>query len=135
MSLRRTLVRSWRRLRRPTFARLVWVSLALHVVVGLAVLTWLNQEPWQAPPPSRAPLVVELPEAQPGPPLVKPETPPPSRPTPSRPAPAQRPAPAPSPPPAAPPPSVAKAPEPAPPPPPVAKAPEPEPPPPPVAKA
>ena len=112
MSVRRSVIRSWRRLRRPTLGRLLWASVALHVVVGLGILAWLARESPQAPPPPAAPLIVELPPAEPGPPLVRPETPPArsaTRPTP----PAARPAPAPRPP--APPPSVAKLPEPPPP--------------------
>ena len=35
MAVRRSLVRAWRRFRRPTLARLVWASIALHVVVAL----------------------------------------------------------------------------------------------------
>ena len=113
MSVRRSVIRSWRRLRRPTLGRLLWASVALHVVVGLGILAWLARESSQAPPPTPAPLIVELPPAEPGPPLVRPETPPArsaTRPTP----PAARPAPAPRPP-APPPPSVAKLPEPPPP--------------------
>ena len=37
MAVRRSLVRAWRRFRRPTLARLVWASIALHVVVALGV--------------------------------------------------------------------------------------------------
>ncbi len=116
MAFRRSLARSWRRLRRPSFARLVWASLVLHVVVGVGILMWLAREGPQAPP-SRAPLIVELPPADAGPPLVRPETPPPPRAPTPRPTPpaAARPAPAPRPQ-APPPPSVAKAPEPSPPP-------------------
>ena len=113
MSVRRSVIRSWRRLRRPTLGRLLWASVALHMVVGLGILAWLARESSQAPPPTRAPLIVELPPAEPGPPLVRPETPPARSAT--RPAPpAARPAPAPRPP-APPPPSVAKLPEPPPP--------------------
>lgn len=139
MAVRRSLVRSWRRLRRPTLARLVWVSLALHLAVGMGLLVWLTRGSSQAPAQSRAPLIVELPPAEPGPPLVRPEAPP-SRGSAARPAPPAvpspvppsvaklpeplreptPPAPAPVSPPAAPaaPPIVARAPEPAPPPPP-----------------
>jgi TonB family protein len=114
MAVRRSLIRSWRRFRRPTLARLVWASLALHVAVALGILAWLARESPQAPQPSRAPLIVELPPAEPGPPLVRPETPP-SRGSAARPTPpAARPAPAPRPPSAAPP-NVAKLPEPSPP--------------------
>ena len=157
MTARRSLVRFWRRLRRPTFARLVCASLALHLVVGLAVMLWLSGSPGQLPLQSRAPLVVELPPAEPGSPLVRPEAPPagpvkpappapraaaPRAPTPAPPSPAAKatPPPEPSPPaPATPPPPPAPAPAPAPvvpppapapsAPPVVAKAPEPPPPP------
>jgi len=94
MTTRRTLVRWRRRLRRPSLPRLVVASLVLHV--GLAVLAvWLVSTP--APPakppePLSAPLVVELLPAEPGRPLVRPETPTPARPAPP-PAAASRPAP------------------------------------------
>jgi hypothetical protein len=134
MTVRRSVIRSWRRLRRPTLGRLLWASVALHAVVALGILAWLERDSSQPPPPTLAPLIVELPPAEPGPPLVRPETPPARSAT--RPAPpAARPAPAPRPP--APPPAVAKLPEPpppapapaapAPPPPAVARAPEPTP--------
>ena len=41
MSVRRSILRTWRRLRRPTLGRLLWASVALHVVVGLGILAWL----------------------------------------------------------------------------------------------
>jgi TonB family protein len=127
MAGRRSLARLWRRLRRPTLGRLVCVSLLVHVGVGLGLVAWLTR-PSGRPAPSRAPLIVELPPAAPGPPLVKPEAPrvaparpglPPvvagGRPAPSRPEAAPPPPlPVPSTPP--PPPAVARAPEPSPPP-------------------
>src|SRR5262245_50940499 len=109
MPVSRSLVRAWRRLRRPTLGRLVWISLVLHLIVGVGILAWLTRESSQTPPPSRAPLIVELPPAEPGPPLVRPETSP-SRGTTARPAPPPVARPTPAPP--APPPSVAKLPEP-----------------------
>jgi TonB family protein len=127
MGVPRSLVRSWRRLRRPTLGRLIVASIALHVLAGLGIVAWLTRESSQAPPPSRAPLIVELPPAEPGQPLVRPEA---TRPPAARPAPAPRtPAPAP--------PSVAKPPAPVPPPPaPVSPPPPPAPSPPPaVARA
>ena len=45
MAVRRSLLRSWRRLRRPTLARLLWASLALHVIVALGVFTWVTRDP------------------------------------------------------------------------------------------
>src|SRR5262245_20109575 len=108
MSARRSLVRLWRRLRRPTLTRLVVASLALHLALGIAFLTWLAKQPLNTPPSLQAPLVVELPPAEPGQPLVRPEAPPaqqsaPRPPAPSRPARATK-APAPPPPVAAKPP-------------------------------
>ncbi len=104
--MQRSLVRFWRRLRRPTLIRLLWASLAVHLVAGIALLAWLPRQPWQAPL-LPTPLVVELSPAEPGPPLVKPEAPP-SRRAVERPAAPARPTPVPK----APPPSVAKPPEP-----------------------
>src|SRR5262245_38100615 len=110
MAVRRALVRSWRRFRRPTLARLVWASLLLPCVAGLGILAWLTREASRVPP-SQTPLVVELPPAEPGAPLVRPESPPLAR-SQARPAPPGRSAPAPPPRPAPAPPAVAKAPEP-----------------------
>src|SRR5262245_289613 len=102
MSARRSLVRFWRRLRRPSLTRLVVASLALHLVLGVAFLTWLAKQPLNTPPSLQEPLVVELPPAEPGQPLVKPEAPPtqsaPRAAAPPRPAPAAK---APPPPPVA----------------------------------
>jgi len=130
MHTRRRLARFWRRLRRPSLTRLAVASLALHVGV-LALLAWLGTSPWGPLPPTPAPLIVDLPPAEAGRPLVRPETP--TRPAPP-PGPAARPAPAPrpAPPRARPaPPALAPAPAPAPaappPPPAVARAPEPPP--------
>ncbi len=50
MSVRRSVIRSWRRLRRPTLGRLLWASVALHVVVGLGILAWLARESSQVHP-------------------------------------------------------------------------------------
>jgi hypothetical protein len=61
MGVPRTLVRSLRRLRRPTLGRLICVSVALHVLAGLAIVAWLGRESSQAPPTVPAPLIVELP--------------------------------------------------------------------------
>ncbi len=96
MSARRSITRYWRRLRRPTLGRLLWASVALHIVVGVGVLAWLAREASHAPPPPPPPLIVELPPAEPGPPLVRPETPPARRAT-RPPPPAARPAPPPAP--------------------------------------
>jgi protein TonB len=137
MTRRRSLVRFWRRLRRPSFARLVSTSLALHLA-ALVLTFWLVNGGWAPPALPLAPLVVELPPAEPGRPLVQPEQPAPPRPAePSAvtPRPARRPAPEPPasrpvPPvaqPAAPPPAPTPVPSPATPPAPpaVARAPEP----------
>src|SRR5262245_24262632 len=95
MNARRPFVRLRRRLRRPSLPGLAIASLAVHLGV-MALLGWLGEAPWgpAAPlPPPTTPLIVELPPAEPGRPLVKPEASPPPRP----PAPAARPAPAPKP--------------------------------------
>src|SRR5262249_23908126 len=71
MALRRRLTRAWRRLRRPTFGRLVSVSLVLHLVaLILALRIGLPPAPLPTPP---APIVVELPPAAPGMPLSRPQ--------------------------------------------------------------
>src|SRR5581483_11934498 len=125
MSARRSLVRLWRRLRRPTLGRLVCASLLLHALVGTALIIWLQGLPSTTPRESRAPLIVDLPPAAPGPPLVRPEEAPRSRHAAPRGSTAARPAPAPRPP-ARPSPSIATGPSPVPP-----ETPRPEPPPPP----
>ncbi len=134
------LVRFRRRLRRPSFGRLVAASFVLHLtLLGLAL--WLVA-PGPDPVPLPSPLVIELPPAEPGRPLVRPEKPTPAarpasppvvaaRPTPV-PAPRPAPVPEPAPPlparPPEPPPAVARPVEPVP-------APPAPPPPPPVAAA
>jgi len=137
MTMRRTLARLWRRLRRPTFLRLAVASLAFHLG-ALLLVAWLTGSELAPPKAPPEPLVVELPAAEPGRPLVHPEPAPAPTPAPAPrrsapPAVAARPVP-PAPAPAAPPPSPAPPPQPEPPlpaapapvpPPAVARAPEP----------
>lgn len=119
MTTRRRLARLWWRFRRPTLGRLVVASLALHLAL-VVVLLQPGVISWAPPPPVPEPVVVELPAAAPGRPLVRPEAPTPApRPTPPA---AARPAP-PAPPPAPAPVRPTPAPE----PPPAARAPEPPP--------
>ena len=90
--MKRGLVRFVRRLRRPTLGRLVMASVLAHAsVLGLAL--WLGSGGALTPARRVAePLIVELPPAAPGPPLVRPEAPAPwagspaARTTPSSPA-------------------------------------------------
>src|SRR5207249_6765041 len=72
MAQRRPLARLWRRLRRPSFGRLVGASLAVHLA-AIAVALWIAVTGPPPLPPSTAPLVVELPPAAPGVPLSRPE--------------------------------------------------------------
>jgi len=115
MTTRRTLARLWRRFRRPSLTRLVVASLALHF--GLLVLAaWLVGSsltpPAKPPEPLPKSLMVELPPAEGGRPLVRPEAPVPARPAPTpRPAPPRPPA-SPAEPARPAPPVVARAPEP-----------------------
>src|SRR5262245_63477891 len=95
MGLRRRFVRIRRWLRRPGMLGLAAASLVVHLSL-MALLGWLEDATWvpPPPPPDVPPLIVELPAAEPGRPLVKPETPAPSPPAvAARPAPAPRPSP------------------------------------------
>src|SRR5262245_49975359 len=108
MTTRRTLARLWRRVRRPTLVRLAVASLALHLG-ALLLVAWLTGSELAPPKAPPEPLVVELPAAEPGRPLVRPEPAPAPAPAPRRSAPpavAARPA-TPPPAPATPPPAPA----------------------------
>lgn len=137
MTRRRWLVRVRRGLRRPSFTRLAVASLALHLA-GITLAVWLTQSSRTPLPKPPEPLIVELPPAAPGPPLVRPEVPSPPAPAPSAPSVAPSPPrvarpPTPEAPKAPPPPPVPRPPEPV--PAPVAPAPPPPPAPPPAIAA